>query len=295
MRFIGAALFAALAVGGSDWRTHAPLPIARTEVAATTLGGEIVVVGGFLENGGSSRRVDLYAPAADTWRSAPDLPAGVNHAAAVVARGTLYVIGGYGAPKSLFGYVDGAWRMSSMPEPRVAGGAAAFRGVIYVVGGIGTNGLAKTMLAYHTGYARWTRLPGPTPRQHLAVAATHGRLYAIAGRISGLGTNMTLVESWAPGERRWRREAPVPEARGGTGAAAVGSTIVSIGGEAPGGTIRTVYAYDVVRRRWRRLADLPTPRHGLGVAALDGVVYVIGGGPQPGLYVSDANESLRVS
>jgi len=86
----------------------------------------------------------------------------------------------------------------------------------------------------------------------------------------------------------------VPEARGGTGAAAVGPTIVSVGGEAPGGTVRTVYAYDVTRRRWRRLADLPTPRHGLGVAALRGVVYVIGGGPQPGLYVSDANESLRV-
>jgi hypothetical protein len=49
-----------------------------------------------------------------------------------------------------------------------------------------------------------------------------------------------------------------------------------------------------VRRRWHRLADLPTPRHGLGVAALGGIVYVIGGGPQPGLYVSDSNESLRV-
>ena len=40
--------------------------------------------------------------------------------------------------------------------------------------------------------------------------------------------------------------------------------------------------------------DLPTPRHGVGVAALGGTVYVIGGGPQPGLFVSDANESLRI-
>ena len=85
-----------------------------------------------------------------------------------------------------------------------------------------------------------------------------------------------------------------PGARGGTGAAAVGNTIVSVGGEAPGGTVRSVYAYDVVRRRWSRLPDLPTPRHGLGVAALNGTVYVIGGGPQPGLFVSDANESLKI-
>jgi N-acetylneuraminic acid mutarotase len=150
------------------------------------------------------------------------------------------------------------------------------------------------MLAYDTRSGRWRTVRGPTPRQHLAVAATRGRVYAIAGRISGLGTNMTVVESWAPGEKRWRRESPVPEARGGTGAVAVGSTIVSVGGEAASGTLGAVYAYDVVRRRWRRLADLPTPRHGLGVAAVGKAVFVIGGGPQPGLHVSDANESLTL-
>src|SRR5207247_1875845 len=65
-------------------------------------------------------------------------------------------------------------------------------------------------------------------------------------------------------------------------------------GEAPWEALRAVYGYDVTRRGWNRLPDLPTPRHGLGVAALDGVVYVIGGGPQPGLHVTGANESLRI-
>jgi N-acetylneuraminic acid mutarotase len=291
-----AALVVALALGGGagGWTSHARLPVPRTEVAAAAYGGEIVVAGGLLADGTSSRRIDLYDPSTDAWRRAPDLPAGLNHAAAAVSRGTLYVIGGYGAPRSLFAYVDGAWRTSRLPEPRVAGGAVALRGAVYVVGGIGAKGLAGTMLVYHPPSARWARLPGPTPRQHLAVTATRGRIYAIAGRLSGSGTNLRLVESWAPGEQRWRRETPVPEARGGTGAAAVGATIVSVGGEAPAGTLGRVYAYDVVRRRWSRLPDLPTPRHGLGVAALGGVVYVIGGGPQPGLHVSDANEALRV-
>jgi N-acetylneuraminic acid mutarotase len=289
-----AALLAALALVGGDWRTHAPLPVARTEVAATAFGDEIVVAGGFVESGGSTRRVDFYEPSSDTWRSGPELPAGVNHAAATVARGRLYVLGGYGAERSAFVLSGNDWKTLSLPSPRAAAGAAGVRGTVYVVGGVGENGNARSMLAYETRTGRWRTLPGPRPRQHLAVAATRGRIYAIAGRTSGLNTNFTLVESWAPGEKRWRREAPVPEARGGTGAAAIGSTIVSVGGEAPGGTVRSVYAYDVVRRRWRRLTDLPTPRHGLGVAALRGVVYVIGGGPQPGLYVSDANESVRV-
>jgi N-acetylneuraminic acid mutarotase len=294
MRILGAALLA-LALGGADqWRSHAQLPVPRTEVAAATLGDEIVVVGGYVASGGSSNEVDFYSPSSDSWRRGPDLPAGVNHAAAAVSRGKLYVVGGYGAERRAFVLDGGAWQTLSLPAPRAAAGAAALRGVVYAVGGVGENGNARSMLAYDTRSRRWRTLPGPSPRQHLAVTAARGRIYAIAGRVTGSNTNFKLVESWAPGEGRWRRETPVPVARGGTGAAAVGNTIISVGGEAPGGTVRSVYSYDVVRKRWRRLPDLPTPRHGLGVAALGDSVYVIAGGPQPGLFVSDANESMRI-
>jgi non-specific serine/threonine protein kinase len=68
--------------------------------------------------------------------------------------------------------------------------------------------------------------------------------------------------------------------------------IVSVGGEAPRGTIASVYAYDLARARWRQLPDLSTPRHGLAVAALDGRIYAVAGGRTPGLAVSDVNESL---
>jgi N-acetylneuraminic acid mutarotase len=117
-------------------------------------------------------------------------------------------------------------------------------------------------------------------------------VYAIAGRLGGLNSNLTTVQSIRAGGRTWRSEPPVPQARGGTGAAAVGGRIVSVGGEAPAGTIERVYRFDPRTRRWSRLPDLPTPRHGLGVAALNGRVYVVAGGPQPGLFVSAANEVL---
>jgi N-acetylneuraminic acid mutarotase len=70
--------------------------------------------------------------------------------------------------------------------------------------------------------------------------------------------------------------------------------IVSVGGEAPQGTIGSVFGYNVATKRWRRLADLPTPRHGVGVATIAGRVYVIGGGTEPGLNVSGANEALTL-
>jgi hypothetical protein len=149
------------------------------------------------------------------------------------------------------------------------------------------------MLALDLRRERWRELPGPTPREHLGVTALVGRLYVIGGRTAGFDTNTRLAESWAPGGR-WRPVAPVPEARGGTGLAAVAGTLVSAGGEEVPGTIASVYRYRPGAGRWTRLPDLATPRHGLAVVGIAGVVYVIGGGPQPGLTVSDANESLRI-
>jgi N-acetylneuraminic acid mutarotase len=127
------------------------------------------------------------------------------------------------------------------------------------------------------------------------VTAFGGTVYAVAGRTAGLDTNLLTFESYRPGERAWRPLQPVPDARGGTGATALAGQIVSVGGEEPAGTIREVLAYDIADRRWRRLHDLRTPRHGLGVVALGGRVYVIGGGPEPGLTVSSANESLSIT
>lgn len=295
-------LVALVAVGvgaAPTWQRHAQLPLPRTEVAAARHGNEIVVVGGYVPWGDSSAQADAFSPSANRWRRLPNLPQGVNHAMAATWRGRIVVAGGYVARQQpsdrVFVLENDRWReLAHLAQPRAAGGATIVGDTLYVVGGIGANGLARVGLALNLRTGATRTIPGPFPREHLAAASANGRVYAIAGRTAGLNTNLRIVESWRPGAKRWTRLAGVPGSRGGTGAAAVGRTIVSVGGEAPGGTIRTVFAYDVAKRRWRRLPDLPTPRHGLGVVAFNGRVYVLGGGPQPGLTTSGAVESLRV-
>lgn len=286
------------AAGGPDWQRGAPLPLPRAEVAAAVLSGRVVVAGGFLEGGESSARVDLYAPAEDRWGTLPPLPIPVNHAMAAASGGRLYVLGGYSQQRRLRdAYVlrAGRWqRLPALPEPRAAGGAAVVEGKLYVVGGVGSTGLARTTLVLDLARERWSTAPAPTPREHLGVVARRGRVYAVAGRNAGFDTNLRTFEVYDPRTRRWTRLPPVPDARGGTGAAAVGDLIVSAGGESAAGTNRAIYAFDVRTRRWRRLADLPTPRHGLAVAGVLGRVYAIGGGPTPGLSASDANEYLEL-
>jgi non-specific serine/threonine protein kinase len=165
-------------------------------------------------------------------------------------------------------------------------------GRLYVVGGVAPAGLATRTLVLHLGRLRWSSAPGPVPREHLAVTAAQGRIYAVAGRRAGLDTNVATFQSYTPGGKRWLTLPPVPSARGGTGAAIASGRLVSIGGEEPGGTIPSVYAYDIAARTWSRLPDLPTPRHGLGVAAFGARVYAVGGGAVPGLSVSGVTESI---
>ncbi len=220
---------------------------------------------------------------------------------AVGVGGRPVVLGGYtvtGVPlRAVFALERGRWRaLPRMPFPRGAAGAGVAGNRIVVAGGVGAGGrLARNALSFDLRTRRWTVVPGPTPREHLGVTAFGAVVYAVAGRTSGLDTNLLHFESYRPGDRGWRRLPPVPDARGGTGAAALRGIVVSAGGEEPGGTIAEVLGYRIAEGRWVQLEDLETPRHGVGMAALGGRVFVIGGGPEPGLTVSSANESLAVA
>jgi len=290
-------MIAELLAVAATWQSAPALPVPRTEVAGAAVRGEIYVAGGYNADGSSSGRVDVYSPAKQRWRRAPDLPVSVNHAMAAAHRGRLYVVGGYAGDgrtlRSSFVLAGGRWQaLAPMPASRAAAGTAVAGGRLYVVGGVRHPGLlARVAFVFDLRRRRWTTLRGPTPREHLAAAAVGGKVYAVAGRLAGIDSNQTTVEVLSGS---WRRVTPLPESRGGTGAAAVGGRLVSVGGEAPSGTIASVYAYDPRTRRWERLPDLPTPRHGVAVVAVGRRVFVIGGGPRPGLFVSDANEWLQL-
>jgi N-acetylneuraminic acid mutarotase len=183
-----------------------------------------------------------------------------------------------------------------MPAPRAAGGAAIVGGKLYVVGGVEAPGrLARDAFAFDFETARWTTIRGPRPREHLGAAALGGLVYVVAGRTGGLDSNLDIVEAFDPRTGRWRGIPRVPGKRGGTAAAAVAGRLLSVGGEEPGGTIRTVYAYSPRTRRWTQLSGMRTSRHGLGVVGWRGRAYALAGGPQPGLTVSGANEVLALS
>jgi N-acetylneuraminic acid mutarotase len=136
------------------WAPVAPLPSARSDLAATTAGGKIYIFGGCDPAGNILADVDVYDPVTDTWSSSPtDMPTSRAGMYAVAKKGgTVHVIGGWDGvfpfdlnPATSVGSLIEAYKVSQdawttpvlppMPTPRAETGAADHGGSIYIVGG----------------------------------------------------------------------------------------------------------------------------------------------------------------
>ncbi len=91
------------------WRTAAPAPMKRTEVAAATLGDHLYVVSGFEKPGlgnvlnlAITPALEVYDPSTDRWTAKAPMPVGLHHVGIGVVGGRLYVIGGGPTPGGSF-------------------------------------------------------------------------------------------------------------------------------------------------------------------------------------------------
>jgi hypothetical protein len=108
-----------------QWRDRAPMPVARSDLAAVTVGNMIVVIGGCLPGNGwdpvagayqcggpdsyvnsISNRTDLYYPDSNTWVRGPDMPTPRYRFCATYANNKIYAIGGR--------YASGNWELSDV-------------------------------------------------------------------------------------------------------------------------------------------------------------------------------------
>ncbi|MGZ8385340.1 MAG: Kelch repeat-containing protein [Nitrospira sp.] len=292
------------------WRTAAPSPTKRTEVAAASLDGKIYVVGGFEKpslgnvlNFAITPSVEVYDPATDRWTSKAPLPVGLHHVGIGAVDRQLYVIGGYtksglsvwNPVATVYVYDPATDRWTERAPMLTARGALSVtehEGKLYAIGGYDRKGNNAQVEVYDPLRNVWTTAASlPTPRDHLATATVAGKIYAIGGRIDGdYSRNLAVVERYDPATDRWRRVADLPTARSGVTAAVVEGKIYVIGGEGTAGTFNENEVYDPARDIWQRLTPMPTARHGLGSAVVQGRIYVISGGPSPGGSFSDVNE-----
>jgi N-acetylneuraminic acid mutarotase len=292
------------------WRTAAPAPMKRTEVAAAAVGGKIYVVGGFEEpslgnvlNFAITPAVEEYDSSMDRWTAKAPMPVGLHHVGIGVVGGRVYVVGGYrqsglsvwGPVATVYRYdpASDAWtERAAMPTARGALSVTVHDGKLYAIGGYEGKANSAAVEVYDPVANSWTsRAPLPTPRDHLATASAAGKVYAIGGRLKGdYHRNLSVTEVYDPSTDQWIRAPDLPTSRSGITAAEAGGRIYVFGGEGTDGTFADNEAYDPARDAWQAMAPMPTARHGLGSAVVDGRVFVISGGPTPGGSFSNLNE-----
>ena len=295
--------------GQGVWRTAAPAPTMRTEVATVTLNEKIYLVGGFEQPGlgnmlnlGITPSLEEYDPSTDRWTSRAPMPVGLHHAGIGAVGGKLYVIGGYKQSgfsvwhpvATVYAYdpATNAWgERAPMPTPRGALAVTEHDGKLYAIGGYDRKANSAAVEVYDPERNTWAeRAPLPTPRDHLAAASVSGKVYAIGGRLNGdYGRNLSVTEVYDPVSDRWSRGAIFRLPQWNHRVCGWG-LVLCVWRRRKESTFRENEAYDPARDAWQAMAPMRTGRHGLGLAVVHGRIHVISGGPTPGASFSNLNE-----
>ena len=129
------------------WATLAPLPEARSGVAAASDGGDHVLTFGGVVGGAASATVNRYTVSTGAWSLAAPMPVPTQHSAAVLgANGLIYVVGGIsnGAPINavqIYKIADDSWMLGT-PLPAALSAASLVidaQGRLVVIGGVDAN------------------------------------------------------------------------------------------------------------------------------------------------------------
>ena len=111
----------------------------------------------------------------------------------------------------------------------------------------------KALLRYDPANKIWTALAELNQsREHTAAVALGGKIYAVAGRWSGVG-ELTSVEVYDSQTDAWTYAPSMNVARGGLGAAVLDDRIFAVGGEVFAGgtaTLESVEVYDPAQATW---------------------------------------------
>ena len=231
----------AVPIAPPRWQEKAPLPTARSGLAATIYENQIYAIGGETKDGVTSA-VERYNVSANTWSSLTPKPVAVTDASAAVILGKIYVPGGRlpsGMPTDILEIYDpqhDRWDQgASLPLALSAYSMVAFEGKLYVFGGWdGTKYLDSSFL-YDPGKNSWKSISRMSvPRAFAGAAVAGGKIYVIGGYDGTSAVRSTdeyLPERDDGSGNPWTKRADLPAGRYSTGTASIGGNIYLLGGQ----------------------------------------------------------------
>lgn len=274
------------AVQPSRWNSMAPLPTARSRLAAAYGEGRIYTIGGYTPDGVTGT-VEEYEVALNSWRALTSKPTPVHNVSAAFVGGKIFVPGGYSADGQVVADLEiydperDTWkRGEQMPRPLCAYAVASLGDTLYLFGGWDGSGYVATTLAYDTVADSWAEMtPMASARGFSAAGVIENKIYVVGG-YDGRG-ELATVEEYDPANEGsgspWRLRRPMSVARGGLGVATIAGSLYAIGGGWHG-YLAFNERYDPRSDQW---SPVETPVSGqwrnLAVVASETRVYALGG------------------
>ena len=275
----------------SRWRAGSQMPAPRGRFAQAAVGGEVLIIGGFTEQGASDR-VEVYDPVMDRWDRRAAKPTAIANIGAAVVDGLVYVPGGCDQANRVLDVLevydpgaDGWSTAAPLPVPLCSYAIASVEGGFYLFGGWNGQRYVDSTYYYDAALDAWGQAePLRSTRGFAAAARAGDRVYLVGGYDGE--TELSLCESYdlalaQSGRDRWRTHAPMSAARAGHSVVAAEGNLYVVGG---GRGSRFDYSelYDIANDAW---SGFESPIIGewraLGLTAIvarDGAfLYAIGG------------------
>ena len=174
--------------GSNTWATMAPMPTARYQGAAASVGGQVYVAGGW----GPSvpyNVLEAYNPVSKFWTSLAPMPHLSACGVAGAINSLLYVFtpcngfSGYTALLDVYDPVANSWTsLASGPNSHAGGAGGVINGRLYIAGGLNFSGVASSTLDVYDPATGWSTLaPMPVALQGMGADVIDGILYLAGG------------------------------------------------------------------------------------------------------------------
>ncbi len=254
------------------------LSAARSGIAASVLGGRIIVSGGLDDTGVSTGTVLTVGKTRRT-SSLAALPAPVHDAASAVLGGRLLLFGGGQSEGSdrIVQVRPGPPRLiSKLPQSLSDLAAATIGSTAYVAGG--WNGTDTNRHIYRVLPAGSVSPLASIPQgvRYPAVGALGGRLI-IAGGETASGSPTTHAWSFDPASDSVTRLPNLPAPTDHTSGIALGGTFYVLGGLRDGAFTDSIISWRPGQRHWEAAGRLPRPvADGAAVPFVGGIAFVGG-------------------
>ena len=169
--------------------------------------------------------------------------------------------------------------LPDMPIGRSFAAAAAIgeNRLLVIGGGLAEDESMKSGSIYERNTRRWQTLEEEmtTGRHEFAVAATHGKVYAVGGR-TGVRSDTATLEAWDIPSGKWESLEPMKDALRQCSAVASPGFVYVFGGYKEIGNTQAwefvghLSRYDIKHDKWQSLAPLPTARANSVAAIVNG-------------------------